>query len=391
MDWTPVWVLPNIDLDEPVESLFFALAPASDARVRAIKRQHPEFRKFMLRFNDSFKKRIHPVVVLRRADAPEHLNTVEVAASFRDLLVASMVPYALSRNIIYNNTRNRAIYSSFFWVHPWIVSKNYKHIIGFSPAIFEVHEAAAFRGQCSPDLPHISIRRRDFDEPLLTELLRRWTILHDQAHADWSNVALFRSLNMANLASLIPAGVDATINEYGRNIGLWVSAFEILVHPGGSDRTNQHKVYDLLKRVPWIDPKNRHRYFEIWRNKQKPVRGNLACWLYKQLYSCRNDFLHGNPVDMSKLMIPKSRRLLNSIAPILYRHGLASFLNLSWTEAPPAIDDAQAVADYLTRKSKFMSPQYDLEKALQLSRISVVEQRRQHDQVRRRRLDNQIS
>jgi len=90
MTWMPIWAMPNIELDEPVDSNFFALVPFNDPRVRRIKRQHPEFRKFMASFTDTFKNRIHPTLIIRRADAPERLQTSEAAAGFRDLLVASV-------------------------------------------------------------------------------------------------------------------------------------------------------------------------------------------------------------------------------------------------------------------------------------------------------------
>ena len=216
MTWTPIWALPNIDLDEPVESNFFALVPFADRRVRKMKRQYPEFRKFMMRFTDTFKNRIDPTLILRRADAPERFTTGEVAASFRDLLVASMVANAQSRNIIYDNTRNRVAYSSYFWVYPWMIDRHYKDIIASTPTILAVHEAQAFKGQSSPDLSPIRVNRRDFDEPLLQELLQRWMARYNVDNPAWENIALFRSLNTANQASLFPGGADATIHDFGR-------------------------------------------------------------------------------------------------------------------------------------------------------------------------------
>lgn len=390
MNWVPIWALPNINLETPIENEFFALVPSSDQRVQSIKRKHTEFRRLMIRFYDTFRNRINPTLILRHTDAPEHLNSVEAAASFRDLLVASTVPYAWSRSIIYDNTRSRAAYSDFFWLHPWMVSKDFKYIIGSSPAMLATHGASEFRGQTSPGLSPITLTSFDFDKPLLRLLLQRWSDRYVQNQSSWSNLALFRSLNMANQASLIPAGSDVTIYEYGRNIALWVAAFEILVHPGGNGQANQRKVYDLLEKAPWINPKNRHKRFEIFRSGKMCSRRNLACWIYKQLYSCRNDFLHGNPVDTSKFMIPKSRRILNNFAPILYRHGLASFLGLSWTENPPPISDTQAVADYLARQSEFLRPQHEAEDALQLSRVTVADQRRQRQLARQRRSERQI-
>lgn len=375
MTWTPIWALPNINLDEAVESEFFALVPNEDKRVRSIRREQPEFRKFLARFTDTFKNRIKPSLILRRADAPECLLTGEAAASFRDLLIASIVPYAQARNIIYDNARDRIGYSSFFWVYPWMIDRNYRYIVAITPTIVAVHEAQAFKGQSSPDLSPTTVIRRDFDEPLLQELLRRWNARYNVDEPSWENVALFRSLNMANQASLFPGGVDATIHDFGRIAGLWVSSFEILVHPGGSGQANLTKVLELLERVPWIDKRCGHRRYEVRIGKQI-ARKNLACWLYRELYRCRNEFLHGNPVDTASLQIRQSGRGLILFGAILYRLGLTSFLDLSLKEEPPPLTDTEAIAQFISNNSNFKRPQKAAEEALCLARVSKEEQRR---------------
>ena len=387
MTWNPVSVLPNIDLDEPIESDFFALAPFVDRRVQTTKRQHPEFRKFLMRFTDTFKNRIKPTFILRRENIPDRLVTVDVAASFRDLIVASIVPYSQSRNIIYDNARDRVAYSSFFWIYPWMIDRNYEHIIAHTPAIFALHEAQAFRGQSSPDLSPKSVTRGDFDEPLLQVLLQRWMARYNVDEPAWHDIALFRSLNMANQASLIPAGADATIHDFGRIIGLWVAAFEILVHPGGNGRANLERVFELLERIPWDDKKLGFRRFETGTSRRS-VRRNLACWVYKQMNTCRNNFLHGNPVEISDLMIPESRRTMNSLAPTLYRLALTSFLDLSWREQAPPADDAEALGEYFGKMWNFKAPQRDVEKALRMSRVSLEEQRQQREALLEQRRRN---
>ena len=380
MTWMPIWAMPNIYLDGPVESSFFALVPSDDRRVRRMKRQHPEFRKFMARFTDTFKNRINPTLIIRRADAPEWLQTSEAAAGFRDLLVASMVPYALSRGIVYDNPHNRIGYSSYFWIYPWMIDRNYEHIIAQTPAILAVHQTQAFKGQSSPDLSPIGVNRGDFDEPLLQELLQRWMARYNVDDPAWAEIALFRSLNMANQALLVPAGPDMTIHDLGRVAGLWVASFEVLVHPGGIGRANLEKVFDLLERVPWITKNCGHRRFDTG-TKRKRVRRNLACWIYKKLYACRNDFLHGNPVENSSLMIPQSGRILLSIAPSLYRLGLTSFLDLSWKGQPPPATDAEAFTRYYAEESNFKTPQGIVEEALPLARITPEEQRRRRQEL----------
>lgn len=383
MAWSPIWVLPNISLDEAVESEFFALVPFGDERVATLTRQHAQFRKFMNGFVDTFRTRVEPALILRRDDVPEGLMKGEAATSFRDLLVASMIPYAQSRNLIYDNIQNRVSFSTFFWVYPWMIDRNYEHIIANTPTIRAMHTAERFRGQTSPDLSPVKVRRADFDEPLLQALLLRFGERFTDESSCWQNRALFRSLNMANQASLFPGGVDATIYDFGRIIALWISAFEVLVHPGGNGQANAVKVFKLLDEVPWISKKSSSRRYLTGKRKNR-ARRNLACWVYDRMYQCRNDFLHGNPVDVANLVIRQSRRPLVSVAPILFRLGLTSFLQLHWSEEAPPGNDVDAFADWYSRRYSFIAPQRTVEEALQLSRVSVEMYRQQRQENRNR-------
>ena len=95
MTWEPLWALPNIDLDEPVNSETFALVSSADARVQELVRQHSNFETFLNQFQDTHNNRIIPTLIIRRTDVPEPLNLSDAAASFRDLIVAT-VPIRLS-------------------------------------------------------------------------------------------------------------------------------------------------------------------------------------------------------------------------------------------------------------------------------------------------------
>ena len=111
MTWEPIWALPNIDLDEPVNSETFALVPPADPRVQELVRQHRNFELFLNQFQDAHNNRIIPTLIIHRTDVPEPSNLLDAAASFRDLVVASTVPLARSRDIIHDNTIERIRYS----------------------------------------------------------------------------------------------------------------------------------------------------------------------------------------------------------------------------------------------------------------------------------------
>ena len=387
MTWEPIWALPNIELDESVNSETFALVSPADPRVQELVQQHRNFGTFLNQFNDTHNNSVVPTLIIRRTDVPEPLKLLDAAASFRDLIVASTVPLARARDIIHDNTIDRLRYSSFLSTYPWMIDRNYEHIIAHTPAVLALHNVDQFTGHSSPELSRCSLRRRDFDEPLLQELLRRWTARYLSAQPEWSDVALFRSLNMVNQACLIPAGADAVLHDFGRTIALWSAAFEILVHPGTSGHTNVNKVFELLENVPWTNRKLGYRHYRIDYRLQT-LRKNLGCWLYHRIHLCRNAFMHGNPVNTTTLQVPKSRRPLFYHAAVLYRLALTSFLSLAWKEATPDCDNSVALGEYAARMWQFQEPQRNLENALQLCRISVEQQRRdrerQINEVRRR-------
>ncbi len=375
MTWTPIWALPNIKLDKPVESEFFALAPSDDERVRGLTRQYPEFRKFIGKFTDVHGRRIYPALILQHTDAPTEIKTIDAVASFRDLLVASTVTKAWSYNLFFNNNRGRPDISTYFWVYPWMIDRNFENAIAHTPTTISLHDASAINAQSSPELIPINVSREDFDEPLLQALLYRWSERYLNPNPTWKNIALFRSLNIANQACQYPSNTDATIFDYGRIISLWVSAFETLVHPGANGKATLGKVYELLESVPWLDKQCGYRRFSTRLNRAK-ARRNIACWIYNQVYDCRNAFLHGNPLDVSNFILPRSGRPLINVAPSLYRLGLTSFLNLSSIVTPPPISNPEEYGKYLSELFSFNQPQEYAERAVLLALVSTEEQER---------------
>jgi hypothetical protein len=169
----------------------------------------------------------------------------------------------------------------------------------------------------------------------------------------WADRALFRSLNMAVAASKMPAGADVTIFPLGRNIGLWVSAFEILTYTG-EDKVGLWDVYAKLSAAPWRNKKTKRKQFKTHKSK---TRRNLGCWIYGEIYRVRNDFLHGNQVTPQSLVVKRSNRNLFGYAPLLYRIALTGFLNLP---EPKSI----AGVEWSRERYDLIANQGDIEQAL---------------------------
>ena len=66
MTWEPIWALPNIDLDESVNSEIFALVSPADPRVQELVQQHRNFGTFLNQFNDTHNNSIVPTLIIRR-------------------------------------------------------------------------------------------------------------------------------------------------------------------------------------------------------------------------------------------------------------------------------------------------------------------------------------
>jgi hypothetical protein len=218
-----------------------------------------------------------------------------------------------------------------------------------------------FRGQCSALLTPVDFDSIDLDVPLLNVLLARWRSRYSTKKPVWEDEALFRSLNMAVAASKMPAGVDLTQFDLGRSIGLWVSAFEILTHPGTAKGVTLWNVYDLISRAPWRGKKIRRALYLPYGSKKK--KRNLGCWIYGEIHKARNAFLHGNPVNRKSLMVKRSKRNLFLYAAPLYRMSLTGFLPIPDVKSIPG-------TDWLRERYDIIANQSDIEEALSTVKIS---------------------
>jgi hypothetical protein len=361
IEWTPIFVLPNVPLRTAIGCELAALAPAHDPRVAAVKRVHPSFKRFLNRFSDNFGEKFEPAVLLVSADAPAAIREVAALASFRDLVAISTI--SLSRALELRHRRgHRVMFGEAFAIYPWMLDRHYKDVIGSTPAILGMHEVVKFKGQSSPSLFRIVLDDNDIDQPLLAALMDQWRRCYTTPGPTWADVALFRSLNMAYNASLLPAGTDTTFFDVGRVVSLWVSAFEILVHPGGDGQANRDKVFQLIESTPWTIAASGAAVHDT--GGRAKVKRTLASWLYQVLNDRRNDFLHGNPVEPADLMLPIPQRTIFEFAAPLYRLALTAFLPLTDGRPMPPAGEPEAFGAYIAEHMKFMNPQKRAEEAI---------------------------
>jgi len=115
------------------------------------------------------------------------------------------------------------------------MAKNEEYLYAQTPSFMGVDDPKKFLGQSSPGIAKAHSKNDFYDKNLFDALLEKWCeYFIKKKQRDWSLIALFRSLEMAYRASAMPFGNQGSLHDYGANISLWVSAFEILVHPKSS-------------------------------------------------------------------------------------------------------------------------------------------------------------
>ena len=299
--------------------------------------------------------------------APDSKRTGEAMVGIRNALAVSVVMQQTALELLYPQG-HRILFTDPFDFYPWNLDRDFNHMMSITPASMAVHQVDDFAGQPSPGSPVHTLDNFAIDRILLAEMLAHWNAAYRQPVMDEMQRALFRSLNMASAAMRMPATTAATIFDYGRQCGLWVSAFEILAH-FESGRASLKTVLALfdMKRFH-IRRLNAKRYRVTYHGQRMSV--TLAQKLYDRLYRVRNDFLHGNAVTTSSLLIRESGRLVGHFAPLLYRFALRNFLDLRFVpEIEPA--DLQQRIELRFEEHEYEEAQLDAERALGLARTPI--------------------
>lgn len=343
--WELVGVLPNLALARPFESTHAALAPVEDAHVQAVLARSLGARTLVNGFVDPYRRPIAPTVFLARWEGrPADLWTNGALIDFRNAVALSVVLRGRA-GVRSERSGWDLAYSDFFDLHPTTLGTD-GGLLTLTPAL---------GGYSGPDVPFIGTSApylsRNLpgwlprDDTILDPLLRAWEEgLIDPTAREEERRRLFRALQVAYQASATPMKNQATIHDLGVGIALWVSALEILVHPGGSGQVGRRQVIEHLG-----------RYEEggesIWRESalRDPAYGrdldrNLIQELCWRLYDARNDFLHGNPIDaataLDALPGPRGGLSLWDLAPIIFR--VALYIALEPWRVPVPWGDAES-------------------------------------------------
>jgi hypothetical protein len=325
--WTIFFVLPNIQVGEPIGNDCISIAPYSDSRVKENVDNNPYAKALAEKFEDQFRRKATPSFLIVADSIPETLRDVEAIVGFRNIFALSTIikghEHSLTSTFV-----AYPLYSDYFELYPITISRNNDRFITGSPSVLGFDdEYKKFRGQTSPSLAGRMSVSTDTGDSLSFLLLTAWErrFLKGKTN-EWGTTALFRSMQMAYQASAMPFKNYATIYDYGSSASLWVSALEILSHPrkGNADLSS---VLKLIEQFAWNHKFIKRKMYKISRKKKDRI--NLPQRLYKELYDTRNEFLHGNPISTNRLHPFRNKRVpvITKFAPLLYKIALLSFLD----------------------------------------------------------------
>lgn len=322
-EWVFISVFHNLSISNKIESKYVVITPHDDPLTQAIRDRSPAFSQFVDNFKDQFGRPFAPsLFFLHKSVKPD----LEAIIAFRNLLAISSIVESWERFICHGTQLDYYKFSNYFELYPYSLSKDEKDLIAHTPSIFGLDEPAEFQGQCSPEIARSHPTTRFYDSTLFGALSKQWVkYFIERKRKEWKSRALFRSLEMAFRAAGLPFRNQGTIHDYGANIALWISAFEILTHPG-DEYVNLNKILEFLGNINFATKKlNRKRY-----NGPKNERLNLVQKTYFEMHVARNRFLHGNPVNTSDLFPGRNLKCNSLIVlpPVLFKCALYNFLGL---------------------------------------------------------------
>lgn len=322
--WSFVTVFPNLSETYSFETPFALIVPSDDNRVIEIRKKFRPIDNLLDSFIDTNLNKIKPhVLLLHNKIYSVKKNRHSAIVAFRNIVAISVILDSWIP-IMHNKHNNifSTLFSDYYEFFP-LGGYGEKAYFVNSPALNSVVANAKIKYQSSFYLPESSRFNLFVDIRFFNNLMKIWENVFYYKKNDHIYSSIFRSLQLAFSALKMPLDNFSTIYDYGTKIGLWISAFEILFHPGQGKIGYKDIIKELNKYV--LENKN-------LKTKKYVIDGintNLLGLIYKDIYDVRNDFYHGNIIENNRLHIFKEKKfpIITHVAPILFLVALHVFLN----------------------------------------------------------------
>jgi len=325
-DWEFVTILPNINISKSYNKI--AMVNSEDSRIQYLKENNKVIGNLINCVIDNKGKNIEPSSLIIHKDLTEHENFNELIIGFRNIIAIFYICKGWLQTVS-GKTDNvsSTLYSDFYDLAPINIIKD-KWFNIYSPALNSMfNNVKDFKIQRNIQLPRDTILYPSVETNIFNSLLSTWHKTYLKNNINHKKRALFRSLQMAYRACKLPSDNLSNVYDYGTKIGLWISAFEILFHPGGNEYVYCEKVINNLKK--YIKIKENIFKKQCENDDNNEFKSKIIGKIYKDIYDARNNFLHGNKLE-ENIMYPfndSEKPPLSYLAPIIYLIGIFVFLN----------------------------------------------------------------
>ena len=314
-EWKLLFVLPNLNIRDPIEWTNLALIPPNDTRLSKIKEECEASKALLTKFSSQFGETVNPCAIIFKGQVP----MLERVVNFRNAIAISAIikGHALVIRLVQSL---EARFSDCFDLYPITPSNDNKYLMIHNPAQLGIDDPKKFSGQTSPLLVYPLRNTAVLDETVFILLSRFWK--SNANSKSWEARAIFRSMQMAYQAATIIHNNPFSEFDVGSRLAIWVSAFETIIHPGDKG-VGIGNVLQLLGAYKFSNRKLKRRLYTYHKMKV-----NFIQKIYCQLYDARNAFLHGNPIEHIHIYpMRKTRGSFLIIVPLLYRVALIQQLS----------------------------------------------------------------
>lgn len=315
----------SVDFLDYVAIKDLMLLGSSDKRYQDLKKQNPVLKQYLDSFRTPFGKKVNPSIIVR----DECLGKVDAShlCAFRNAIaIAGVVG---SRVYLCIRERIPVFFcTDLFDFHPVSVSSDGTDLI--TRTAFENSAWCSvndFTGQTTSAVIYPENIQPVFDTKLMFALL---DVIEKKARTideKSFKTRIIRSMEMAYYAMRSPFVTLGERSDFGVQMGLWITAFEILANPHIA-RVGFSHVSAMIKAVPWRDKKLRDKG-RVSVGAKKGEKTTLPVQIYGRLYQTRNDYMHGNALRKGRYELHGRKGWGNLFfqAPALYRCVLMHELN----------------------------------------------------------------
>ena len=314
-EWDLLFFVPNVSVPTttPFDGGVVRLCAGTDPLLQQLHLSPGNIRaaRMLQRFQTQFGHRYLPACIVVQHGAPRVARHAETLRAFRNCCAISTILPA------YKGAQWEPTFSDHFDIYPLAPARS-GWIVTNDAIVRGLHRPQGFRGAPSPLIQAPTQFTYHPARRLLGRLIIAWRRCYLRSRRRRELNRLFRSIEIALHACRFPTDSLLSLHDAGLRLVLWVSAFEILLHPQGG-RVRLPPVLGVIRTLEWNNRRLAARRYSVTYTNVPP-RVSLPEAVYYDLYMARNDFGHGNEVPARRLWFRRDRRraLLSELAPLIY-------------------------------------------------------------------------